>query len=146
MWTTYINNKTNISRKNAIQEHRKMWNWIAEKSIEYKRKVTKEEYLSEFYAGISLYDNCFLCQYSLEKKLKQSINYLDIKYGIYHRDKCYFCPLQWGILSDYCCNNDLPFTKGLYFKWYKSKNYKKAARLAKKIDNVPEKKKESDKN
>ena len=36
-----------MTKKEAVENHRKMWRWIAEKTLERKRKVWKYEYFKE---------------------------------------------------------------------------------------------------
>lgn len=33
-----------MTRKEAIENHRKMWNWIADETVKQQRKVLKSEY------------------------------------------------------------------------------------------------------
>lgn len=50
-----------LTKEQAIEEHRKMWNWIADQCIEQQRAVSKIDYFRAkgFDEGL----NCFLCRY-----------------------------------------------------------------------------------
>ena len=78
-----------LTKKRAIEEHRKMWNWIAE---QYENETDillelhnvdrlKSYYIDDNYMellDIELTDNCFCCTYD----------------GLYDGD-CSHCPLEW---------------------------------------------------
>ena len=36
-----------LTREEAINEHRKMWNWIADETLKQKRKVNENEYFHQ---------------------------------------------------------------------------------------------------
>ena len=64
----------------AVDAHRKMWNWIADKSIQNQRIMDKEDYLFDVGLYEKLDQNCFLCQYA----------------GQIDGDACRYCPLIWN--------------------------------------------------
>lgn len=124
-----------LTRQQAITEHRKMWNWIAndieqngwnwENSIENKKK----EYLVLNGYGDDIYADCFCCHYVEQREL----NCLEQ------------CLLNWGKSS--CCNEDAP-----YWKLYKLTDLdlrdegeqpeateKRIVSLCREIANLPEK-------
>lgn len=67
-----------LTREEAVSEHRKMWNWIADKIEEEKRdqyiECLKEKYCNR--EGYFIENDCFCCGYT--------------KYI------CDYCPIEWG--------------------------------------------------
>lgn len=57
-----------LTREQVIEEHREMWNWIADETERRRKVVTKDDYLEEhggfFLAGFVPVRNCYLCQYA----------------------------------------------------------------------------------
>ena len=55
-----------LSRRKALQEHKKMWNWIADEIEKTGLPVGKYEYLcksgNEYYQRLR--SDCFLCEYT----------------------------------------------------------------------------------
>ena len=102
----------NLTREEAIRQHRKMWHWIADKLKSEENKshpfITgyKKEYVETYFPGMEIQANCFLCEYS-ENQLKTEDEY-----------KCDYCLLKWGELEkDDCmavCDGGLE--QGLYGK------------------------------
>lgn len=145
-----------LTREQAIEEHRKMWNWIAdeiEKSEGSKSLrglfYIKRKYLHQF-EGTDFYDiyyDCFLCEYceyTLYPNNSPS-KYTDIKC-----DDGKLCPLKWKngccITSEYAYFHNLfdkllelnePLSITLIRK--KEKITHKCVELARKIANLPEK-------
>lgn len=75
-----------LTREEAVSEHRKMWNWIADKIEEEKRDQDifdlKEEYCNrEGYNDIR--SDCFCCGYT--------------KYI------CDYCPIEWEVRLNIIC-------------------------------------------
>ena len=48
-----------MTRKEAIRNHRKMWNWLAENPGKWKR-----DYLMRYDPEAKLVANCYLCEYT----------------------------------------------------------------------------------
>jgi len=70
-----------LTKKEAIREYRKMWNWIADETERTGECKSQEDYLK--FVGIApkdLANECFLCEYS---KSKCPTN------------ECSFCPLDF---------------------------------------------------
>lgn len=122
-----------FTKKQAVLEHRKMWNWIAQKTLELKQVVSKEDYLSE--NNISLFglkNNCFCCKY--DRQFVDSI-----------QCPCNHCPINWGgTATRYMCEDEkenelVPGnTYNCWITAFDDGNYKLAAELAKKIAELPE--------
>lgn len=109
-----------LTKKETIYWHRKMWNWIAQTSIQEERCVTKEEALSHF--GLDVLSRpwckCFCCEYT--------------RYA--GGNSCRFCPIKWG--GDGLCYH------AEYAMWqlcFRFSNYVQAAFWAYTIAELPEK-------
>lgn len=114
-----------LTREQAITEHRNMWNWIAD-SIEEARLRLNVFELKKLYCersgcyGVIHY--CFLCEYT--------------------GWNCKKCPLEWKSEA-YCMCEDKEFSgdeKGLWRRCYKEKYWRKQAELAREIANLTERK------
>lgn len=75
-----------LTKEQAISEHRKMWNWIADK-IEKEKECQeigdlKEEYCIE--NDFLLKNDCFCCEYT--------------------KNNCDNCPIEWkSVLKEFMC-------------------------------------------
>ena len=105
-----------LTREQAIAGHHKMWNWIADETEKLKRKVEKEEYFRE----IGIYDipcmECYCCEFS--------------NHNMFSCDE--HCIIDWGD-GNGCMDS-------YYKEWFHAIDWKEAARLAKIIANLPERK------
>lgn len=112
-----------LTKKQAIEGHRKMWNWIADEIERQKHIYTigvlKEQYCNEH--NLEMEMDCFCCEYSFEKS------------GFGFTYLCSFCPLSW-IETKTCCNND----NSLYCKLTHSESWQEQVDLARQIANLPE--------
>lgn len=130
-----------FTKEKAIEEHRKMWNWIAdqfESGVKDTAFNLKAEYCRSHFKGIDINNYCFCCEYAENVNIKVTEN---------NYEECKFCPLVWGTedeLSDYYCENhwDSPFIKGLWTMVSETSNsasadYKRAAKIAREIANLP---------
>lgn len=83
-----------LSKRQTIEEHRKLWNWIADKykaGSEKSAACLKSEYLNE-HGYKNLYHTNFLCNYARQKSKE---------------DMCLFCPVRWSsYVYDMPCIND----------------------------------------
>lgn len=82
-----------LTKEQAIEEHRKMWNWIADQYEEGRATdiyTLKSEYMGEYMEETELeerpFHNCFCCEYASEK--------VDSMISRPHR--CTQCPVIWG--------------------------------------------------
>ena len=141
-------NLENITREEAIREHRKMWNWIATETLKRKKVVTKEDYIK--FIGLENRfeletNNCFCCLYDFQQRLK--ISKKDHYFGT---PRCKFCPLDWNtsfgrIMCGYKYNDDgkIDSSNNLFYEWedcLESGDWEKSAKIAKKISNLKERK------
>lgn len=129
----------NLTKEQAIEEHRKMWNWISDKTSELQQCMTKDDYirgelLVDIDSEILLHTNssCFCCLYA--SNVAKTV------------EKCKCCPIDWGKCNTkgYMCEHidkDDLFKRGIYAEWVyalESYDYEECARLARLIANLPE--------
>ena len=110
-----------LTKKQAVKEHRKMWNWIADETERQKRKVSKEDYFNAHPEYEIPFCKCFCCEY-------------DLKNGI---GNCVKCPIKWSGARNIgicCCIENA----ASYNKWFYSMAWKDAAKYAREIANLPE--------
>lgn len=110
-----------LTRETAIKNHRKMWNWIADETLKQKRIVGKYEYFQFLEIKMNNLDRrpknlCYCCEFA--------------------NGLCPRCPIDWGQNDAWCYD----ISTGLYIKWQKELNYKKAAKIARRIAKLPERK------
>lgn len=70
-----------LTREEAIAEHRKMWNWIADNSEYYGRVMQKSHYMVQ-HGFENILNDCFCCEYSKY--------FSHLGFGL-----CDSCPLIW---------------------------------------------------
>ena len=119
-----------LTREEAIANHRKMWNWIADETKRRKAIVSKSYYLHNT-MWRDMVNECFCCEYSFQK------------FGC---ESCRNCPLDWGSNQEsFMCENIRSYNdlKGLYANWidFITRNdWRNAAKIARAIANLPERK------
>ena len=118
-----------LTREEAIANHRKMWNWIADETERLKRVVLKPEYFKEH--NISHNEvprfSCYCCGFDLH---------------CWSLPLCGACPIIWGVNTEMyaCLNEKSPYKKwNIVVKRY-SDDWESAAKLAREIANLPERK------
>lgn len=129
-----------LTKKRAIQEHRKMWNWIADQ-YERDTKIFNEcsfiedlqrRYIDLYYNNEDVLRNCFCCEYT------------DI-----HDSGCEKCPIDWNSTANYsmCVQKNNDGQKNLYWELYfilfanlSIEDRLKCAQIARQIANLPERK------
>ena len=117
-----------LTREQAITEHRKMWRWIAEQyenESDISPHQLKKIYLLKNGYGDSflILNRCFLCEYAKE-----------LWYA-----ECRSCPLIWGTTD---CMGNSDEHSGLYgqlIDCYLNRDIEKCAQLARQIAELPEK-------
>lgn len=104
----------NLTREQAIAEHRKMWNWIADMTEKLKHRVEKGEYFSEMEINNVPHLGCYCCEFE------------------HHNPNCCneYCIIDWGYGKS--C------TDSYYRKWSSTNDWQEAARLSRIIANLPE--------
>ena len=109
-----------LTKSEAIANHRKMWNWIADETLKRKCKVRKREYFETHGLTDVPRNVCYCCEYSCD-------------------ESCSDCPIEWGGEYGTCESKDNKGDrKGLYTLWYDEYDYIKAAELARQIAELPE--------
>ena len=108
-----------MTKKEAVENHRKMWSWIAEETLFKKTKIHKKDYFEHFGIRAIPFRMCYLCEY---------VNTLNVKLF-----KCRKCPIDWGKRKT-CYADD-----SLYYKWYKTSDHELCAKYAKEISELEEK-------
>ena len=109
-----------MTREEAIENHRKMWNWIADETEKRKKIVFIEEYFIEHNLN-SCFLDCYCCHYT---HINRSPN-------------CETCPVAWGGETGICIDKDSPYFRFSSTQYY---DYKNAAKYAREIANLPERK------
>lgn len=117
-----------LTKQDAIQHHRKMWNWIANETERRKRKVWKSEYFEAMgISGSDIPDGmCYCCEFDRQQNKICG--------------KCIACPIDWNSkVSKHMCTDKYGYDEnGLFMLWFCSWNWKTAARLAREIAELPE--------
>ena len=127
-----------LTKAEAIQKCRDMWNWIADETERRNCVVDKEEYFVEH--GMEeneVVNGCYLCEYDFA--------------GNPEFKTCHFCPIDFGEVEEYdeegCRNNpcidalDSPFRKWniqMGRCWAVNGEYDILAKFAREIANLPE--------
>lgn len=114
-----------LTKSEAIANHRKMWNWIADETLKQERLVEKREYFEAHGITDIPRNECYCCE---------SVFYEYYKY-------CLNCPIDWGGEFNTCVDRDsICDRKGLFALWLLEFDYIKSAELAKRIAELPERK------
>lgn len=112
-----------LTKDEAIANHRKMWNWIADETLKRRYKVWKWDYFKALKITDMPRNWCYCCEYGLGD------------------DNCPDCPIEWGGEYGTCESKDNEEDrKGLFSLWLLEPDYLTAAELAKKIAELPERK------
>ena len=111
-----------LTKQQAIENHRKMWNWIADESLRQKRCVDKDEAFKHF-GWEYIPKQCWCCEYA------------SAKINCAYFNKCTYCPLIWGNDISKSC------TFSEFFKWqyaFDIDDLETAVEYARKIAELPE--------
>lgn len=78
-----------LSKQKTIEEHRKMWKWIAEQYLKGRRVGVvslKHEYISchTDYSADEIQYVCFCCQYAIEQQINDR----------HSHNTCHYCPID----------------------------------------------------
>lgn len=109
----------NLTFDEAIANHRKMWNWIADETEKRKHIVLKSDYFKENDIPEDVFERCYCCEYGGQ----ESGRYTGIT-------KCSYCPIDWGV--DNCEEG-----YSAYSGWTYCDDWQSAAKYARKIANLP---------
>lgn len=117
----------NLTKQQTVYEHRKQWHWMANEIKNRGCKVTKEEYFDAMNISVENRPilNCYCCDYA------SSIGAILID--------CSKCPIDWGGVNVACIDKNKALDEeGLYRQWSNTNDPEKAAELAYKIAELPE--------
>lgn len=112
-----------LSFDQAVEEHRKMWRWIAENSHSKSILDMKQDYLNKFFDNQEVELECFCCEYD------HNFN-----------DNCSHCPLVWS--GEYPCH--CTESKSPYAKIHRAHSIYEFRELAYEIANLPTREKGED--
>lgn len=118
----------NLTKEQAVEEHRKMWRIIAAKTIMEQKIFKPEDYLEEYYSGKIIYRNSFCCEYA----------------NLIMNENCDSCPVDWKSTADrYMCEDkdNNVVGEGFLDQWIDAVNcedYRKAGHYAALIAELPE--------
>uniref|UniRef100_A0AAU8B0Y0 Uncharacterized protein n=1 Tax=Dulem virus 36 TaxID=3145754 RepID=A0AAU8B0Y0_9CAUD len=102
---------------NAIENHKKLWNWIADETLRSCRKVKKSEYFKANKVGYAK-SSCYCCQFV--EDIREVVNIVPFC-------SCHvLCPINWNTES--CTEND-----SLYMKWEGAVEWYDCYKFAKQI-------------
>ena len=117
-----------MTKQEAINKHRQMWRWIAEKTEERRKAVNKIDYFNETGQMLGKPKNlCWCCEYaqSIDKDFRRM---------------CDNCPIQWktdwSLRITPCCDRWSEYT--VWDESVLASNWRKAACWAKIIAELPE--------
>ena len=101
----------------VIENHKKMWNWIANKTESQRRKIYKDAYFEENRISEYILHDCFCCHFAQDSGFPN----------------CDMCPIDWGIEHiPYACEDFSTY----YSKWYHAEDWQSAAQYARQIANL----------
>ncbi|MCH5186818.1 MAG: hypothetical protein J1F63_00340 [Oscillospiraceae bacterium] len=114
-----------MTKAEAIANHRKMWNWIADETEKRQRCVSKDEYFYTVDIANRPHQRCYCCEYSAQNGILPFPEY-----------DCGLCPVVWPF-GGLCCTPD---EDGLYDCWCRTYglDWQLAAELARQIAELPE--------
>ena len=120
----------NLTKEQALYLHRKLWNTLADKILEWKRPVEKWEIFRLYGWDINTYANCWCCVYD----------------NMFSR-QCGHCPIDWGNFAGVCVWIGSPYKKwrermDIYRTKYIPSRYEleELSKYAREIANLPERK------
>lgn len=100
----------NLTRAQAIEEHRKMWHWIADETAKKQKAFRPEDYLKKFYPDKMICWSSFCCEYA----------------NPIMNENCDRCPIDWKSTADrYMCGNkdNNVSGKGFLERWLHAVDY-----------------------
>lgn len=88
-----------LTREQALKLHREMWGdmqkELGDEPSELKRFHFKYDWLKKYgyvdkYGVPNIMDNCFLCEFALDKQYEDNFSHM----------RCNYCPIDWSELTD----------------------------------------------
>ena len=120
-----------LTKQEAIANHRRMWNWIADETERQTMIVGEKEYFEA--SGITNipFGICYCCEYANQRKEVLQTG-----------TTCKNCPINWGENGNTCAvlynEQGEHVGDGLYCQWHNAIHWPEAAELAREIANSPE--------
>lgn len=126
--------KAKYSRKLTLNEHRKMWNWIADTTKSKNEVTTKLEYFDQSHLNYEdLTAGCYCCEYAAKKHHQEHKE-------VVNRFICVYCPLIWheGQMAKLapCLDDESPFAK--FGEAVSKGDIEDCIKYSKEIANLPE--------
>ena len=125
-----------ITREQAIAEHRKMWNWIADETEKRGENVETIEYFLNHDIKGTVFGYCFCCEYAVHKQYA-----IPIQSARTDTNRCHWCPINWGgsMQTSQCLHcSDYGDYRGILGLLARCQNPEEYAKLARQIANLPE--------
>ena len=129
-----------LTYKQTIEEHQRMWRWLAEQTRKKQAAVSKFEYIHEqektdpeFTKKIGN-NFCFLCKYAEQLRTDKSVSICDYCIGCWDDDT------NWNANVTCETNPDEPDSAGLYQKWmdaWSNNDWKQTAAYADQMAELP---------
>lgn len=126
-----------LMRRLYLRLHRKLWNWIADETERTHKCVDKWDAFEHFGWRKSINTQCWACQYIRWRR----------KYRPSEIDCDDLCIVDWGVSErtgkSMCCVLNEPFDLSAYELWsacLHDQDWRKAAKVARIIANMPERK------
>lgn len=135
----YTMNKIQVEKLiNCIINHKKLWGWIAEKTLVSKGEysVWKYDYFTAHPDNIPV-NYCFACEAAILLS-KHANTSSKINSDIFAKRMCLYCPFQWNDGGYPKCTDII----SPYNKWERLRNnefeyYEEIARYAKEVRDIP---------
>lgn len=131
-----------LIRRKYLEMHRKLWNWIADETEKTHKCIDKLEAFKHFGWSFCIDNFCWACKYTHWKE-KYCSNRDEYVYG----DCNEYCLFDWGKSDEtelpLACANHEPFEYSAYDYWsicYETLDWQHAAKYAREIANLPERK------
>ena len=116
----------NITFDKAIENHRKLWNWIADETKKRECVVYKFEYFKQNNISKIPLWNCYCCEYTAD--------------SIREIKDCMKCPIDWGKNPCFSNSKQCGYAKVCYDLWYYAQmwgDWQSAAKYARQTANIP---------
>lgn len=128
-----------MTKQNAVENHRKMWRWIAEQNrLIAENKTNREPVTKEHYFKAHRISPkeipvhyCYACKYAITKSYEHADS-----------NHCNYCPIDWtnkgNIESEICVPQGGTSLYNLFAKARRMHDASACAKIAKQIADLPE--------
>lgn len=115
-----------LSVGRAVELHRRLWNWIADRTEQDQRYLSKADALRELgFEPLDIRAQCFCCEYVKQNQL------------LANTKPCVLCPLKWSFGT--CSNWDGTGEYDQYLQAVHDMDWERAVWLARHIATLPAK-------